>query len=110
MTQQLSQGGIVIERGSNGNGKFEKTYAADGTLIKQVATHSRTGGGTWTYPAAFPSAPRVAMAAEANSVTARSACYEATTATTVKLWVFNTASGVQVAGSAHIVATWLLGS
>lgn len=50
--------GAVIESGSNANGSYVRF--ADGT---QICSHRLTGsasGATWTFPAAFAEAPRVA--------------------------------------------------
>lgn len=106
--------GAVIERGSNANGEYLRL--ADGTQICwQTMTSDlaistafqggfRSGGVTWTFPAAFTAAPNCAV--NAHNQTAFGAVTVSAGSTTQQQFAFTAVtSQASASRTAHLVAT-----
>lgn len=88
--------GAIIESGSNANGNYVRF--ADGTQICDLRdTSLDSGGKSWTFPAAFVSAPQVSVTC--NQDLARFSTTTSGTATSVSFSVWNTAQARVVAGA-----------
>lgn len=96
--------GAVIERGSNANGNFVRF--ADGT---QICTSPlpfgslTTGAETWTFPAAFASAPRVSHSVFSGAAIGVFGLDTAATESALTFSVRN-ASGTRVANTVYLTA------